>query len=53
MGTAHVFHQGRVAVGTTTCWSNDGASDNGLTRTITDTSATGAAKFYKVEITKP
>ena len=28
-------------------------SDNGLTRTITDTNAAGAAKFYKVEITKP
>lgn len=28
-------------------------SDNGLTRTITDTSATGARKFYVIEITKP
>ena len=28
-------------------------SDNGLTRTITDTNAAGATKFYKVEITKP
>ncbi len=28
-------------------------SDNGSVRTITDTSATGARKFYKVEITQP
>lgn len=28
-------------------------SDNGLTRTITDTSATGARKFYMIEIVKP
>jgi hypothetical protein len=28
-------------------------SDNGLTRTITDPSATSGAKFYTVEITKP
>jgi hypothetical protein len=28
-------------------------NDNGTTRTITDTSATGAAKFYRTEITKP
>lgn len=27
--------------------------DNGNTRTITDTSATGTRKFYRVEITKP
>ena len=27
--------------------------DDGLTRTITDTAATGAAKFYHVEITEP
>ncbi len=28
-------------------------SDNGNTRTITDTAATGPLKFYRVEITKP
>ncbi|MBL9132911.1 MAG: hypothetical protein JNG86_17010, partial [Verrucomicrobiaceae bacterium] len=28
-------------------------SDNGNTRTITDLSATGARKFYHVEISKP
>jgi hypothetical protein len=28
-------------------------SDNGTTRTIIDLSATGAARFYRVEITKP
>lgn len=28
-------------------------SDNGLTRTITDTDASGARKFYRVEILKP
>ena len=28
-------------------------SDNGQERTITDLSATGAAKFYHVEIAKP
>lgn len=28
-------------------------TDNGLTRTITDLDATGARKFYRVEITKP
>ena len=28
-------------------------SDNGNTRTITDTSATGSRKFYRVEISKP
>jgi hypothetical protein len=28
-------------------------SDNGTQRTITDLSASGAAKFYHVEITKP
>ena len=28
-------------------------SDAGQQRTITDLSATGAAKFYRVEITKP
>lgn len=28
-------------------------SDNGLTRTITDNSAGGERKFYRVDITKP
>ena len=28
-------------------------TDNGQTRTITDLNASGAAKFYQVEITKP
>lgn len=28
-------------------------SDNGLTRTITDTSATGSKKFYQIQIAKP
>ena len=28
-------------------------SDNGHERTVTDLSATGAKKFYQVEITKP
>ena len=28
-------------------------SDNGQERTVTDLSATGAKKFYQVEITKP
>jgi hypothetical protein len=37
----------------TTPLSGGTVSDSGVERTVTDTSATGTVKFYRVEITKP
>ena len=39
--------------GTWTALTGATQSDNGAERTVTDTSATGAKKFYRIEITKP
>lgn len=44
-----------TTLGTGAVWSSltGSVSDNGNERTVTDTSATGGAKFYSVEIVKP
>jgi hypothetical protein len=42
-----------LSAGTWDPLSSSSFSDNGQERTVTDQSATGAQKFYRVEITKP
>ena len=42
-----------IAIGSWTTLTGTTQSDNGTQRTVTDTGATGAKKFYHIEITKP
>ena len=51
--TYTVKYRPDLAGGTWTTLTGTTQADNGTTRTVTDPAATGAMKFYHIEITKP